>query len=66
MVTSTKHSMFHVQELNGQQRVVQRTATARVYSRPKRLAKLDWLLMDPPEHDNPDDLRDLSERIGRE
>ena len=63
MVTSTKHSMFHVQELNG---VVQRTATARVYSRPKRLAKLDWLLMDPPEHDNPDDLRDLSERIGRE
>jgi hypothetical protein len=65
MVTSTRHPMIHVRELNGQRRVVQQTATAHVFSPPKRLAKLDWLLMDPPEYDNSDDLRDLSERIGR-
>jgi hypothetical protein len=65
MVTSTKHPTIHVRELNGQRRIVRQTASARVYSRPKLLAKLDWFLMDPPEYDNLDDLRDLSDRIVR-
>jgi hypothetical protein len=52
-------------EFNGEPRTVLQTATARIYSSPKLLAKLDWLLTDPPEQDNLDDLRDLGRRIGR-
>ena len=65
MVTSAKHPAIHVRELNGQRREVRQTTTARIYSRPKLLAKLDWLLLDGPEHDDDDDLRDLEGRIGR-
>ena len=65
MVTSTKHPLVQLRELNGQLREVRQTRTARIYSRPRLIAKLDWLLMDPPEHDSPDDLRDLSEKLGR-
>ena len=65
MVTSTKHPMVHVREINGQRREVRQTKTARIYSRPKLIAELDRLLMDPPEHDSPDDLLDLDGRIGR-
>jgi hypothetical protein len=65
MVTSTKHPAILLREINGQLREVRQTPTARIYSRPKLLAKLDWLLTDPPEHDNSEDLRDLRERLGR-
>jgi len=65
MVTSTRHPTIQIAEINGQRREVRHTRTARIYSRPKPIAELDWLLMDPPEHDSPDDLRDLDERIGR-
>ncbi len=65
MVTSTKHPIAHVIEINGQRREVRQTQTACIYSRPKLIAALDWLLIDPPEHDSPDDMRDLNERIGR-
>jgi hypothetical protein len=65
MVTSTKHPLVQVREINGQVRGVRQTRTARIYSRPRLIAELDRLLMDPPEHDSPDDLRDLNERLGR-
>ncbi|HEY2838390.1 MAG TPA: hypothetical protein VGJ26_04535 [Pirellulales bacterium] len=65
MVTSTKHPLVQLRELNGRLREVRQTQTARIYSRPRLIAELDWLLMDPPEHDSADDLRDLSERLGR-
>ena len=65
MVSSTKHPLIQLREINGQLREVRQTRTARVYSRPKLIAQLDRLLIDPPEHDSPDDLRDLSERLGR-
>ena len=65
MVTSAKHPAIHVRELNGQRCVFRQTTTARIYSRPKLLTKLDWLLVDGPEHDDDDDLRDLEGRIGR-
>jgi hypothetical protein len=65
MVTSTKHPEIQLREINGQVREVRQTRTARIYSRPRLIAELDWLLMDPPEHDSPDDLRDLNERLGR-
>jgi len=65
MVTSSKHPKVHVAEINGQRREVRQTRTARIYSRPKLSATLERLLMDPPEHDSPDDLRDLDERMGR-
>ena len=65
MVASSKHPKVHLAEINGQLREVRLTRTARIYSRPKLIAELEWLLMDPPEHDSPDDLRDLDERIGR-
>jgi hypothetical protein len=66
MVTGTKHPTVHAREINGQRREVRQTATARIYSRPKLFAELDWLLMEGPEHDNADDLRDLANRIGHE
>ena len=65
MVNSMKHPAIHIREINGQRREVRHTRTARIYSPPKLMAELDWLLMDPPEHDSLDDLRDLDERIGR-
>jgi len=64
MVTSTKHPAVQLREINGQVREVRQTRTARIYSRPRLITELDWLLMDPPEHDSADDLRDLAERIG--
>lgn len=64
MVTSSKHPKVHVAEINGQVREVRLTRTARIYSRPKQTAALNWLLIDPPEHDSPDDLLDLDGRIG--
>jgi hypothetical protein len=65
MVTSAKQPTIKLREINGQRREVRQTATARIYSRPKLMAALDRLLMDGPECDNGDDLRDLSARIGR-
>jgi hypothetical protein len=65
MVTSTKHPLIQLREINGQLREVRETQTARIYSRPRLIAELDRLLIDPPEHDSPDDLRDLNERLGR-
>ena len=65
MVTSIKHPIVHIREINGQRREVRQTATARIYSRPKLLAQLECLLIDEPEHDNADDLYDLDRRIGR-
>ena len=65
MVTSTNHTLIQFRELNGQLREVRKTQTARIYSRPRLIAELDRLLIDPPEHDSPDDLRDLNERLGR-
>jgi hypothetical protein len=65
MVASTKDPAILLREINGQLREVRQTRTARIYSRPKLLAQLDWLLIDPPEHDNPDDLLDLNGRLGR-
>ena len=64
MVTSTKQPAIQLREINGQRREVRQTRTARIYSRPRLNAQLDRLLMDPPEHDSRDDLRDLNERIG--
>ncbi len=66
MVTSTKHPRIQLREINGQVREVRQTRTARIYSRPRRMSELKWLLMDPPEYDSPDDLRDLDERISRQ
>jgi hypothetical protein len=63
MVASTKDTEMHIREINGLLRAVRQTRTARVYSRP--ITELDWLLMDPPEHDSHDDLRDLGQRLGR-
>jgi hypothetical protein len=65
MVASTKQPPILIRQINGQLRQVRETGTARIYSRPKLLAELDWLLMDPPDCDSPDDLRDLEDRIGR-
>ena len=65
MVTSTKHPGIQLREMNGQVREVRQTRTARIYSRPRLITELDWLLMDPPEHGSPDDLRDLGQRLGR-
>ena len=65
MVTSTKHPKVRITEINGQRHKVRLTRTAHIYLRPKLIAELDWLAMEPPEHDSPDDLRDLDERIGR-
>jgi len=64
MVASTNQPAINVREINGQRREVRLTTTARIYSRPKLLAELDWLLIDEPEYDNADDLRDLAGRIG--
>ena len=66
MVASTNHPKIHIAEFNGQMREVRLTRTARIYSRPKLIAELDRLLMDPPEHDSPDDLRDLAQDLKRE
>ena len=65
MVTSTKHPVVQLREINGQLREVRQTRTARIYSRPRLIAELDRLLIDPPEHDSPDDLLDLDRRFGR-
>jgi hypothetical protein len=65
MVTSTKHPRIQLREINGQVREVRHTRTARIYSRPRLITELDRLLIDPPEQDSPDDLRDLDKRIGR-
>jgi hypothetical protein len=65
MVASIKHPKIHIREINGQPRDVPRIATARIYSRPKLLAQLDWLLTDEPEYDMADDPRDLDRRIGQ-
>ena len=65
MVTSAKHPAIQLRIINGQVREVRQTRTARIYSPPRLITELDWLLMDAPEHDSPDDLRDLNERIGR-
>ena len=64
MVASTKAFAILVRQINGQVRQVRQTRTARIYSRPKLLAELDWLLMDPPDYDSPDDLRELDDRVG--
>ncbi len=64
MVASTQNPGIRRRVLNGQLREFHLTPTARVYSRPRLVAELDRLLMDRPEHDSPDDLRDLDERIG--
>jgi hypothetical protein len=63
MVTSTKHPAIQLCEINRQLREVRQTRTARIYSRPGLMTELDRLLIDPPEHDSPDDLRDLNERL---
>ena len=65
MVTSIKRPLVQLREINGHLREVRETRTARIYSRPRSITELDRLLMDPPEHDSPDDLRDLDERVGR-
>jgi hypothetical protein len=65
MVASSTRQMIHFREINGQRREIRQTMTARIYSRPRFLAALDRLLMDPPEQDSADDIRDLNERIGR-
>jgi len=66
MVTSIKHPIVHIREINGQRREGFQIASARIYSRPKLfLSQLESLLFDEPEHDNSDDLRDLDRRIGR-
>jgi hypothetical protein len=65
MVTSVRDPQILIAQINGQRREVRHTRTAHIYSRPKLIAELDWMLMDAPEHDSPDDLRDLHERIGR-
>jgi hypothetical protein len=57
--------MVHVREINGQRREIHWTKSARIYSRPSMFAALDRLLIDPPEQDSADDIRDLAERIGR-
>jgi hypothetical protein len=64
VVASVKNSIL-LREINRQLRHVRQTQTARIYSPPKLLAELDWLLMDPPDYDSPDDLRELDDRIGR-
>ena len=64
MVTSTKSSAIQLREINGQVREIGQTKTARICSRARSIAELDYLLLDSPEHDSPDDLRDLDERIG--
>ena len=65
MVASIKNPTIQLREINGQRREVRRTSTARIYSRPKLLAQLEWLLIDEPEHDSADDLFDLDRRIAR-
>jgi hypothetical protein len=65
MVTSIRHPLIQLREINGHLREVRKTRTARIYSRPRPFTERDWLLMDPPEHDSPDDLRDLDGRLGR-
>jgi hypothetical protein len=65
MVTRAIRGTAHIREINGQRREIQRTRTAHIYSRPRLFAALDRLLMDPPEQDSVDDIRDLAERIGR-
>ena len=65
MVASIKNPTIQLREINGQRREVRRTSTARIYSRPKLLAQLEWLLIDEPEHDSADDLDDLDQRIAR-
>lgn len=65
MVTSTKHPAIQLREFNGQLREVRQTRTARIYSRPSLIGELDRLLIDAPEQDSLDDLRDLEGRIGR-
>jgi hypothetical protein len=65
MVTRAIHRTIQIREINGQRREIHRTTTARIYSPPRLFAALDRLLLDPPELDNADDIRDLEERIGR-
>ena len=65
MVASIKNPTIQLREINGQRREVRRTSTARIYSRPKLLAQLEWLLIDEPEQDSADDLDDLDQRIAR-
>jgi hypothetical protein len=65
MVASINDPTIHIRELNGQRREVRRASTARIYSRPKLLAQLEWLLIDEPEHESADDLFDLDQRIAR-
>ena len=65
MVTSTKNPEIQLRKSMVKLREVRQTRTARIYSRPRLITELDWLLIDPPEHDSPDDLRDLNERLGR-
>jgi hypothetical protein len=65
MVTSIRRRTVHICEINGQRREIRQTKTARIFSRPRLTALLGRLLLDAPEHDNADDLRDLTERIGR-
>ncbi len=64
MVSGTKQPRVHMTEINGQRREVRQTLTASIYSRPQLIAALERLLMDPPQHESPDDLRDLDRRIG--
>jgi hypothetical protein len=64
MVTNTKHPGVQLREICGQVREVRQTRTARIYSRPILSIELDWLLMDPAEHDCPDELHVVDERLG--
>ena len=63
MVARRKTPNVHLIEFNGHQHKVRKTRTVRIYSRPKLIAELDRLLMDPPEYVSPEDLRDLDTRI---
>jgi hypothetical protein len=65
MVASAKPPAIHIRELNGLRRKVRQTTARRIDARPKLFAHLDWLLLDGPERDDDDDLRDLEGRIGR-
>jgi hypothetical protein len=64
MATSSQHPGIQLLGIDGQLREVRQTRTARIYSRPRSSTELDWLLMDPLEHDGPEGLHDRDERVG--
>jgi hypothetical protein len=66
MATSSQHPGIQLLGIYGQLREVRQTRTARIYSRPRLITELDWLLMDPLEHDSPEGFHDRDERVGRQ